>query len=194
MKKRSHKLLGIYLAERYMSDVSELFRKAFVFGCVEPDYNYTSYLKGLGSGNSVKGHNYECACRYIRKNASYLAEKSKWNVWDYYQFGRMLHYLADAFTYPHNSHYEGSLADHVRYELEMQPIFIDKLNNTASQIVPEMYLKTDIVHALNALHEEYRKQASRPERDCDIILQTLCTATAVLVPSVEYGRVQVCAN
>ena len=32
MKKRSHKLLGIYLAERYMPDVSELFRKAFVFG------------------------------------------------------------------------------------------------------------------------------------------------------------------
>ena len=48
MKKRSHKLLGIYLAERYMDDATKACRKAFVFGCVEPDYNYASYLKGWG--------------------------------------------------------------------------------------------------------------------------------------------------
>ena len=159
MKKRSHKLLGIYLAERYMDDATKACRKAFVFGCVEPDYNYASYLKGWGTGNRVKGHNYECACHYIRKNARYLSEKHTWNLWDYYQFGRMLHYLADAFTFPHNSHYEGTLADHVRYELEMQPIFLEKLKDTAAQAVPVIGSRAGIVEELNRLHRDYRKQA-----------------------------------
>ena len=194
MKKRSHKLLGIYLAERYMDDATKACRKAFVFGCVEPDYNYASYLKGWGTGNRVKGHNYECACHYIRKNARYLSEKHTWNLWDYYQFGRMLHYLADAFTFPHNSHYEGTLANHVRYELEMQPIFLEKLKDTAAQAVPVIGSRAGIVEELNRLHRDYRKQASNPERDCDIILQTLCMAAAFFVPSAEYRHVQVCTN
>ena len=178
MKKRSHKLLGIYLAERYMDDATKACRKAFVFGCVEPDYNYASYLKGWGTGNRVR----------------YLSEKHTWNLWDYYQFGRMLHYLADAFTFPHNSHYEGTLADHVRYELEMQPIFLEKLKDTAAQAVPVIGSRAGIVEELNRLHRDYRKQASNPERDCDIILQTLCMAAAVFVPSAEYRHVQVCTN
>ena len=82
----------------------------------------------------------------------------------------------------------------MRYELEMQPIFLEKLKDTAAQAVPVIGSRAGIVEELNRLHRDYRKQASNPERDCDIILQTLCMAAAVFVPSAEYRHVQVCTN
>ena len=41
-------------------------------------------------------------------------------MWQYYTLGKLTHYLADAFTYPHNDHFSDSLMDHHRYESDLR--------------------------------------------------------------------------
>ena len=46
MRRKSHKLLGEYLAREYMTDIPKSYVCAFLIGCVEPDRNPATYLKG----------------------------------------------------------------------------------------------------------------------------------------------------
>lgn len=53
-EKKKSQVIGNLSCGRYMDDATKACRKAFVFGCVEPDYNYASYLKGWGTGKPGK--------------------------------------------------------------------------------------------------------------------------------------------
>lgn len=46
MKTAVHLLLGQYLVERCGTPHLRCHRRAFLLGCVEPDYNVFSYLRG----------------------------------------------------------------------------------------------------------------------------------------------------
>ena len=46
MKTDSHLLLGQFLLRRWGSPAPGK-RAAFLWGCVEPDYNYATYLRGF---------------------------------------------------------------------------------------------------------------------------------------------------
>lgn len=129
--------MGIWLAERFMPDLPGIFHRVFVFGCVQPDYNYGSYLKGWRhSGNRGKGHSSEHALRYIRKKTIFFYHRKKWFLRDYYRFGKMLHYMADAFTAPHNDRFEGTLSDHIRYETEMHQVLEEFLSENRQDRCP----------------------------------------------------------
>lgn len=41
-------------------------------------------------------------------------------MWQYYTLGKLTHYLADAFTYPHNENYPESLIAHRQYEDDLR--------------------------------------------------------------------------
>ena len=47
MKTIDHLMLGRRLLAQYGAGASGLHRRAFLLGCVEPDYNLLSYLRGL---------------------------------------------------------------------------------------------------------------------------------------------------
>lgn len=117
MKKKSHMLLGRFLMDELQSAPAQRYRKAFLFGCVQPDYNLLTYLKGSLRERFIDGHNFintkRCISRYIDK----LQHKKGWLMLKYYRLGKLIHYLADAFTAPHNCSF--SAADHIRYEIEM---------------------------------------------------------------------------
>ena len=44
MRGKSHRCLGKYLVQHYMSDTPERYVKAFLLGCIEPDRNPATYL------------------------------------------------------------------------------------------------------------------------------------------------------
>ena len=46
MRGKSHKTLGKYLADKYMTAVPKRYIQAFLLGCIEPDRNPATYLKG----------------------------------------------------------------------------------------------------------------------------------------------------
>lgn len=57
MRGKSHRCLGNYLVQRYMGDAPQSHIKAFLLGCIEPDRNPATYLKGSyginGSGDII---------------------------------------------------------------------------------------------------------------------------------------------
>lgn len=58
MTTKSHFLFGKVLLEQGLPLCSRAEADAFLLGCVEPDYNIATYLKGSMHGQKLKGHNY----------------------------------------------------------------------------------------------------------------------------------------
>ena len=94
MRGKSHRCLGKYLVQHYMSDTPERYVKAFLLGCIEPDRNPATYLKGSIRCQWLRGHNYRNARRFMRAISARLEKKEKLGLFDYYTLGKLIHYLS----------------------------------------------------------------------------------------------------
>ena len=74
-------------------------------------------------------------------------------MWQYYTLGKLTHYLADAFTYPHNENYPDSLLDHRRYEDGLREYLAVYLG--ARPAKPSVFPEGDVISALEELHRQY---------------------------------------
>ena len=52
-------------------------------------------------------------------------------MWQYYTLGKLTHYLADAFTYPHNENYPDSMLCHHQYETDLRAYLEEYLADRA---------------------------------------------------------------
>lgn len=102
MQKRTHTLLARTLLRSETGFSARRFELAFLFGSFQPDVNPFSYLKGSLHYNKLKGHNYNNSRAYINARILKLQRRRRWTIWQYYTLGKLTHYLADAYTYPHN--------------------------------------------------------------------------------------------
>ena len=98
MRGKSHRCLGQYLVEKYMPHAPKRYIRAFLIGCIEPDRNPVTYLKGSIRCQWLRGHNYENARRYMRRLSERLERKERLFLIDYYALGKLIHYTVDAFT------------------------------------------------------------------------------------------------
>lgn len=119
MNKRSHKIVGHYLINRVRGFPASRYEKVFLFGCVEPDINFLTYFRGFRKTQPFGGHNYRNAEQCIVRSAERLQRKERWRMWEYYSLGKLIHYICDAFTYPHNEFFGESVTDHLRYEVRL---------------------------------------------------------------------------
>lgn len=129
MRGKSHAALGRYLLREYLPGISRAQARAFLIGCIEPDRNPATYLKGSIRSRWMHGHNYENAHRLISRLAVRLERKRLTTLWDYYSLGKLMHYTVDAFTYAHNEHFPKKLSDHRRYEVRLQIFFLRRLHS-----------------------------------------------------------------
>lgn len=120
MQKRSHKLLAATLLENTQGFQARRFELAFLFGSFQPDCNPLTYLKGSLRAYKFRGHNYSNSQHYIYSRISRLQRRQRWTIWQYYTLGKLTHYLADAFTYPHNENYPDSMLCHHQYETDLR--------------------------------------------------------------------------
>ena len=175
MQKRSHTLLASLLLRGRDGFSARRFELAFLFGSFQPDCNPFSYLKGSFHARKFGGHNYTNSCNYIFDHIQRLQQRRKaWTMWQYYTLGKLTHYLADAFTFPHNETFPDTMLDHHRYETELRQYFSGYLCDR-----PLLQLKagSPLLSALADLHEEYLASSSSLERDTSYIL----TATRMLM-------------
>ncbi len=167
MKQESHRLLGHYL----ISQLSQLPKRsqvrAFLIGCVEPDRNFLSYLKGSIRARWFYGHNYQNADRWIERHINTLKDKKHWNLWNYYNMGKLIHYTSDAFTYVHNNCFTESIAAHRAYEDKLQEHFLSCLSKKKSS---ENAIGQDINEFFRTSHRRYLKNTADVQRDCRYIL------------------------
>jgi hypothetical protein len=176
LQKRSHTLLASALLRSQHGFQAKRFEWAFLFGSFEPDCNPLSYLKGSLRGKKFGGHNFTNSQRYIFSQIRRLQSRSNWTIWQYYTLGKLTHYLADAFTYPHNDHFPDGLLDHHRYETNLRLEFANVMSQRSLQKVSYHY---DLISAISDLHREYLAYGSDQGRDIQyIVLATELLMTA----------------
>lgn len=162
IKAQSHYALGRYLSKKYLQNIPEKYIRAFLLGCIEPDKNPTTYLKGSIRSHFLRGHNWESSQRYMQRIAKRLERRKKFRLTDYYTLGKLVHYTADAFTYAHNSTFSDGLPAHRQYETNLQQYFLAYL----PQAMPHTPgIRSGIMDAIRRYHREYSSHCANIQRD-----------------------------
>lgn len=146
MKYSDHYILAKYIADSF-GVRDRINRTYFIWGNITPDLNKLTYLHGYGClldrltemGNKlslnqrrkllIAGHTAEGARRYVNKFSRKLIRKTRWSFLDWYRFGKVVHYVADRFTYPHTLGYSDGFFNHVAYEEELHKQFARFMEN-----------------------------------------------------------------
>lgn len=129
MKRNDHLYLGRFLADRYLNDKSKIIRKSFLWGNILPDINLFSYFRGFTKTGNIEAHSYEGSASYMQFLTEYLNRPCHSKILYYVRLGILIHYIADTFTYPHNSCFTGTLKEHILYENKFHRIFRRVLKN-----------------------------------------------------------------
>lgn len=177
MRGKSHSCLGNYLVQHYMNDVPHRYVRAFLLGCIEPDRNPATYLKGSLRCQWLRGHNYRNARRFMRRISWRLERKNQLRLYDYYTLGKLIHYTADAFTYAHNETFPADLNCHREYEAAMQDYFLQYL-----QADPQVNPRTarTIMEAIYSYHREYSDKPADIHTDSRFVLAACSCVMAIL--------------
>lgn len=189
MKLECHKALGTFLLGQYLSNASPAAQQAFLLGCQFPDRNPTTYLKGSLRHNWLQGHHFDNSLKFMTTLCNRLEAKSSYSIYDYYSLGKLMHYVADAFTHCHNSNFFGSLSEHREYENRLNSIYSSKLKtqSTKSTIWKNSAIGTVLFH-----HKDYMLLPPSPLHDaaysvgvCSALMKLLTGKLYVRIPQVS---------
>ena len=179
MRGKSHLCLGQYLVEKYMPNAPKRCIRAFLIGCIEPDRNPATYLKGSIRCQWLRGHNYENARRYIRRLAERLERKERLSLIDYYALGKLIHYTVDAFTYAHNQDFPVDLREHCAYEKELQNYFLDFLHGDPR---PCGSGNDNVMETIQENHRRYMRHPGNIFTDARYAFTVSCLVAAGILP------------
>lgn len=178
MRGKSHRQLGSYLASTYFPEIPPLYRRAFLLGCIEPDRNPATYLKGSIRAQWLRGHNFENAKKFMARIAHRLESKPQWGFFDYYTAGKLIHYTTDAFTYAHNASFPTDLHEHKVYEAELQNYFLNflKSHNHPAQKPGA----SSVMDTIQENHSEYLRKEPDIFRDAIFAFSVTCCVARML--------------
>lgn len=170
MRKKSHILLGRYLADQ-MSEVYSLqqHRKAFCLGNIMPDLK-PSFL--------TTRHEFFGTFNQLQSNMRELVERSpeEDNARVYWRrFGEVMHYMADYFTFPHNKNFTGNLYEHNKYEKHLKNHLKRYIESGAADrmvILPVNFGSfRELVEYIGNAHERYLLKERNIAEDVQYILR-----------------------
>lgn len=179
MKTDSHLLLGQFLLRRWGSPAPGK-RAAFLWGCVEPDYNYATYLRGFLRTGRPGGHGYDSRCPWLVRRLSALEKRRYLRLVDWFFLGQTLHYVADSFTHAHTPRFQESIGAHRAYEERLRGLLIqqmDELSQSETRKLPLAWMVCDA-------YVRYMGTEPSPETDLRTIVPLCCAI---------YRRVTACA-
>ena len=185
MRKKSHILLARYLADQLTVDESlQSHRKAFCLGSILPDIR-PSFV--------VKKHEYFSTFGEIQEKMLQLVEhgplEGKERVY-WRNFGEVLHYVADYFTFPHNRTYTGSLYEHSQYEkiLKQRLKICIKSGAAGAYVFRDVYFKNleELTEFIQVSHTSYLRKKRNITEDIQYIL--------MVCYQVRQGVVQLCSR
>lgn len=185
MRKKSHISLAMYLVRELKLEGLEKHKKAFCLGSILPD---------LTPKMVTSPHEFESTYGDLQDFIRYIFTEGIDNEWKervlWRRLGVVLHYMADYFTFPHNTSFEGTLTDHCMYESEMKYYLRAYVwTSEARRIFQEAGRRAKGITSLDALfayveasHRRYMKEERHSaEADCRQILAVCATAFVVLV-------------
>ncbi|MGN0998075.1 MAG: zinc dependent phospholipase C family protein [Faecousia sp.] len=178
MHAQSHYQLGQFLIRNYLRDTPRRYHFAFLTGCLEPDRNPITYLKGSIRCQWFRGHHWPNSHRYMQRIARRLERKAKLRLLDYYTLGKLIHYTADAFTFAHNEGFPSGLKQHRTYERILNTHFLRHLQQGICRLPGSAYCVMDLIHTQ---HRLYSSQPGNIQRDCDYAISVCAKILEQLV-------------
>ena len=155
MHLKDHILIAKKIISKNEINIKKIFGKVFILGCIQPDINYFTYLKGSIKYKFLHGHNYENSLKLIEKKIKKICRKNRLTLIDYYNMGKVVHYIADDFTYPHNKRFMQDIREHCKYEEDLNRSFGKYINIKSENYEIEFIRKENIFNFLINMHEEY---------------------------------------
>lgn len=178
IKAKSHHLLGKYLVDQYMSSAPRRYTAAFLLGCVEPDKNPATYLKGSLRCQWLRGHNWDNSQRYMRRVCARLERRGKLRLLDYYALGKLIHYTTDAFTWAHNAFFTEDLKSHCDYEKLLQDYFPRYLRR---QRLSQPERHSGLMETIWAYHQDYTSMPRGIHTDSRYCIHACSAVLALLL-------------
>lgn len=189
MRKKSHILLGWYLAEKVDSRDLRFHKKAFCYGNVLPD---------LKPSFVTVRHEYQVNFEMISEKIKRLSEDFKLlepytsSYWS--QVGEIIHYVADYFTFPHNEHFTGSLVEHTCYEGDLK----NRLKECILSGEASRYTQSerafdsaeDVIAFIKYTHDCYMQKERCVEEDIGFIIEACYQVTLGVVRVMEMVRAE----
>ncbi|MDF2543728.1 MAG: hypothetical protein K0S47_3446 [Herbinix sp.] len=156
MRKKSHISLARFLMNNMqVKDLNE-HKKAFYIGSILPDCTPSFLTK-----RHTIDETFDKLIKEIRKiTVDYDVEKG---LTGYYarHLGVITHYLADYFTFPHNSIFDGNIKEHCIYEKELKITLKSYVESDEAQRIREQsesyHTIDEILRFINQTHKEYIK-------------------------------------
>lgn len=172
MKRDDHLALAVYLSALPPQRLRDRrLRTAFYAGSVLPDSNPATYLRGMTRAKGPKGHDAQSSYALILRLLSDLRRTGVRTLRQAYRLGALFHYLADAFTYPHQPAFPGGIHAHNRYERDLHRVFGEALRaagtGAAAPADPFRFLLTEQRQSGTGSHT--------PESDAAAIIR-ICSA------------------
>ncbi len=117
MQTIDHRLLGIQIIKQAAAyrRITFFQKTAFIWGNIEPDLNFFTFFRGVTEGHGLCGHSFEKNSIRIERLRE-KAECTQSGILKSYRLGKVMHYMADCFTFPHNDSFGGDLKAHMEYE------------------------------------------------------------------------------
>ncbi|MEE0746001.1 zinc dependent phospholipase C family protein [Gallibacter sp. Marseille-QA0791] len=170
MQTIDHRMLGISLVKRLEEQqrVPLGCRLMFIWGSIEPDLNYLTFLKGFLRCSSLKGHSFVNSSRRIKVLLERIDGRYP-KALKYYRAGKVIHYLADAFTFPHNEAFTGNIRQHMKYEHMLHGRFTAALARWEGRRRRKMG-KKELLDAFDSAHERYIRRRRAEMDDIRYIL------------------------
>lgn len=168
MDRKSHIYIGEYVLRTYLPGVTSAQRSAFMLGCVYPDRNPFTYLKGSVHHRSFRGHNWENAANCIQKLCRRVVGAEELSLQSIYSLGLALHYICDAFTYAHNRSFRLGLRYHRSYEA-----YLHRRLESADCPAQESFAGTDLWRYILDTHSRYRSSPCGAATDCAFIWEAV---------------------
>ena len=184
MRKKSHIALGVGLVHGL--DLRDRFKHKFTFyfASIWPDLTPSFLTK-----RHCMAETYEDFCEKLAEFVDRYRIKRDMGFASTFRMGVLMHHIADYFTYPHNTHFPGTLGDHVSYEevlkKEMYHYIGCVLDATHAPALPTYTDIESIKAYLLARHKTYLSLPGNVKTDCSYAYMTAAVILASLLVTAE---------
>lgn len=172
MRKKSHISLAKYIIKSMETEELKLHKKAFYIGSILPDC-VPSFI--------TRKHSIDTTFHILREEIKKVTEdfdvEKGMNSYYCRHLGVITHYVADYFTFPHNSIFTGTIKEHCNYESDLKKAFKEYVGCEEARkdrdIRKVFHDVDDICEFIQRMHQEYLKAIKAVKIDCLYIVD-LC--------------------
>lgn len=187
MRKKSHISLARYIVDALPDEDLKKHKLMFYLGSILPDIK-PSFL--------YKRHEMEATFPALRKHIARLSEgekvMQKKSRKYYLDLGQVSHYLADYFTFPHNTVFPGNIKDHCSYEEKLKKDLREYIGSgraAAQQVDKVKFCNAEaLCDFIQEAHDEYIGHKHNVEDDIQNIVEINKKALAGMLEVLELNR------